>query len=228
MGQVLARRTRYHETTLDAQEGGETTELALISAQAEYLADLYLPVAGRADQIRNLGLRTMNLFNWLRARVNGCRRLGGNVMRWIPVPAGLSSFWSFDPGTTAFYIKQAAVSISTLVLEVPHIMPGLYISNLVLTVSSPVSHSGSLPATMPRVYLMTMNGDGTATEIAQGDDTSASAAAYEAVHTITVTFSRAVLTTDCLHIVVQGENSTNSQANSFRIFRLAMNVDYEP
>lgn len=228
--QALANRTAHHQKTLTGAAG---TQAFGPTEGAAFVGNLTVPTSGRADLIRNIALTLKNELIWLRSRVFGANPVGAERMAWLPTLAAYTTGeWTNGAYTTAGilapYTRQGTLSANYAAFNVPPLPANTVISELKITAQSPVSHGGNLPTTMPRIALVSVNGSGVATEIAGQVDTSASAAAFEAVHSIIATFTHFVIGDQALQLHVRGENDANAQANSFRIFRASLRLWYEP
>ncbi len=226
---LLADRTRYHENTLTAAEG---TETILPGVGTAFLGNLVVPESGRADMLRNIAGTLKNEILWLRARVFGANAAGAEIVSWFPVlGAYTAANWSNATYATsailAPYTQQTTKSANYAAFSVPQLPVGTYISSLRVVCQSVQSHGGSLPATMPRIALVKIDASGVATEVGGGLDTSASAAAYELVHTISVAMTHLVAPDEALELHIRGEDSTNAQDSSLRIFRAALRVWFD-
>lgn len=224
----LADRTRYHENTLTGEEGTETIAAGIGSP---FLGDLVVPASGRADLIRNIAGTLRNEILWLRQRVFGANAAGAERIAWYPIlGAHLAADWGDDTyatsGILAPYTQQKTVSANYATFSVPPMPVGMYLSSLQVVCQSVQSHGG-LPATMPRIALVSINSSGVAAEIGGAVDTSASTAAYEAVHTISASFTHAVQSDVALQLHIRGEDSTDAEDNSFRIFRASLRVWFQ-
>jgi hypothetical protein len=222
----LANRTKHLKNTLTT---GGSTELFTANGQDPVLADLTLPAAGRADMIRNLGIALHKQIRWVRERLLGTGASATTIL-WQPaLIGGTSTYWGSDSVASAVtvpYINQKTADVNYASLTMPHVMPGLVFGTLTATVQSATSHGGSLPASMPRLALGGVDSTGTAIEIAGALDTSGSAAAFEAMHTISCPINSLVQTGLSYFVAVRGEGSTNAQNNSFKVHRLSLTVWY--
>jgi hypothetical protein len=226
---LLADRTRYHENTLTGAAG---TETILPGVGSPFLGNLVVPSAGRADLIRNIAGTLRNEILWLRQRVFGANAAGAERIAWYPIlGAHLAANWSDETytssGILAPFTTQTTVSANYATFSVPPMPVGMYLTSLQVVCQSVQTH-GALPATMPRIALVKVSSVGVATEIGGALDTSASTAAYEAVHTISATLSHAIVANEALQLHIRGEDSTNAEDDSFRIFSASLRVWFEP
>jgi hypothetical protein len=230
MATQLANRTKYLRTTL--MTGGASSfgaDTLLANATASELTDITLPAIGRADLFRNALTGLAQTTRWLRDRVLGAGA-AATTIRWVPAILGFpSASWTLTAngsGSSGHRVLQSTASSFPISLAIPHVQPGLIISNIRLKVSSPASHAG-LPAVMPRLSLFNTDAStGFASEMVGANDASASTAAFQAVHDIVISTSLAVSSAYTLSLSVRGEDSTNAQDNSFRIFSASMDVWY--
>jgi hypothetical protein len=226
MATQLANRTRYHQNTLT---GAGASETFAFSGQDAVATDIIVPADGRANLIRNLGISLHKQIRWVRERVLGVGATATTI-RWVPAILGFpSASWTLTAngsGSSGHRVLQSTASSFPIALAIPQVQPGLIISNIRLKVSSPASHAG-LPAVMPRLSLFNTDpSTGFASEMVGADDSSASTAAFQAVHEIVITTSLATSSAYTLSLSVRGEDSTNAQDNSFRIFGASMDVWY--
>ncbi len=231
MAQALANRTKFHEDSLSGDDAAVDTIDA--TGGTEFLLPFLVPKDGRADLLRNGLLNLNNKINWVRDRLFGTSRYAADTIAWVPtLTAFNASDWT--PGAytsstiTAGYIRQSTKGANYAVFNVPDLPAHLYIRQLKVTVSSPVSHSGSFPQTMPRIALVSISSAGAATEIAGQVDTSSTIGAYEAVHDITATFTYNTKRNDALALHIRGEDGADGEDNSFRVFRASLQVYHEP
>jgi len=122
-------------------------------------------------------------------------------------------------------VRQGNVALTGVpaMLYVPPLPVNAKILYVEITCASPVSHSGSLAGMTPPsvgLYALPSGSASTPSLIVQASDTSVSAAAYEAVHTIRATPTSAVPTnpSSAYMLKVTGEFNGNAQSSSFVIY----------
>jgi hypothetical protein len=231
MATALANRTNHLNKTLK----GTTSQIEAFTANGQdaALADLTLPASGRADLLRNLGIALHKQIRWVRERVAGAGATA-HTLTWVPAITGGApeggAYWDVvTPAPSGAYIPNVVQVTATqrmVALTMPPVTPGLIIGTITARVSSAVSHGGSLPAIMPSLGLYQFTTAASFATVATQVDTSASAAAYEAEHTIALTASTPVVAGTTYAIMMQGEASTNAQDASFRIYSLSMTLWY--
>lgn len=235
MGEALARRTRYHQKTLTGAAGTTSSIQPTLSDAAN--AVLVVPASGRADLLRNALTVLNNKITWLRQYVFGTHVGGQTSLTWTPqLLAYADGDWADDlyaslttTGDPVF-TEQRTKGARYAVFGVPPLPPGLFLRQLSVRVGSPDSHGGSIAGmTMPNIALVSVNSSGTRTELISQLDTSSTAAAYEADHTITTTtFSALTTSSTALQLHVRGESGTNSIDNSFRVYLATLSFWFEP
>ncbi len=228
-GVDLASRTGYHQRSLHTGGSGVTEDFTA-NGQDPELVGITVPVSGRANVLRNLGINLHKRIRWISERVRGIGAAASPI-RWCPIAQNADgAYWTVSASATSGvatpYVRQGTISGFWVVCSVPELPPNAVISNLQVQVSSPVTHSGTLPAVMPRIAIAGVDATGTAVEIASQVDTSANTTVYEALHTITVTLSTPVLPGLAYTLQVRGENGANSVADSFRVIRASIDAWY--
>lgn len=232
MGQALADRTRWLYRGLTGTTG--TEELLEWDDFSAAVSALTIPATGRAGIVRDMAVVFAQWNRWLRERTIGAGSSPSVIMRPAIIANGDAEgggFWDHrSPAASGLYdpyALQLVAGTREVQLMLPDMQPGLVIKSIVLNVQSPVSHSGSLPLTMPLVTLGRFSSSASITTIGSQADTSANTTAYEAEHTITLTLSETVLSGYAYILSVRGEASTNAQDASFRIYSVATSLWYE-
>jgi hypothetical protein len=230
MATALANRTKYLRTTLmTGGSSGFGADTLLVNATASQLTDITLPATGRADLFRNALTGLAQTTRWVRDRVLGAGAAADTVL-WQPALIGAdSTYWAAAASSSAAaepFINQKTVDVARAMLSMPHVKPGLVLGTLTATVRSATSHGGLLPSSMPLIALVGVDSSGNAVDVASAADASADATAFEARHTISCVANHAIQADRAYHVAVRGESGSNSQANSFKLYRLSMTLWY--
>lgn len=141
---------------------------------------------------------------------------GGNQQ--LTMAAAKATNWAFDAGDVAgqtdhTWYQSSVASADLLEFQLQHI-PGAKFTQIVVTLKGKAGHGG-LPGTMPKIQLFkTDRAAHTSAQVGSDQsDTSANVAAYEAVHTVTLTVSEQTMSeTAVYYLKITGEDGANEMA----------------
>jgi hypothetical protein len=219
------------DTTITVPDDGDGGTAASVNGafqalanRTQYLNQNYLPLSGGAltgtlqgTSFRfSTSLGTVSPTNYTRLQ----SYFGG-------VPDG--NQWKMDVNRGIF-IQNTVSSAGTLYLPLNNIIDGSTLTSVTVTLagasySGAAGHGGSLPATMPtlKLYRQDQGSPPAQTQIGgTTTDSSANAAAYDAAHSVTISgLSEAVVQTKQYYLLLTGEASTNSVANTTGVLAIS-------
>lgn len=232
----LASRTRYHENTLTGNYIG--TALDLLTAAATLTQFVALPTEARLgvlNPFKAIALPLFQNFKWLKENIIGFAK-GEVIQYFMPKAAHATGTWtSFSSGTVVNLIQATNASTDLVFFELPLAFRKGTLKAVHAGVLGDIGaanvHGVNLPAAMPRIdlYRYTATVSGVSSGLVGGQvDTSATGAAYDAAHAITLSGLNESLEPSATlfwAIRVTGESGANSLANKFTIQRLGFTVD---
>lgn len=121
--------------------------------------------------------------------------------------------WAVTTSGSVPACTQLVTSSNAAWFPLDRIMPGVKIVGAVMSWTKDGGGHSLLPVNMPTLSLRHSR-NGTVTTIATVTDPSASVAAFETAHDVTLTCNHVVLTDKSYYLVVTGETGTNSAANN--------------
>jgi len=155
--------------------------------------------------------------------------------RWYPCPSAVlvNENARFTESAGDGWTQNSVVDVGKLVCDAPLLPPNGTVTNIrfFANAGGAGGHGGSLPATMPIVELEYADSTGAQGEILSTTDDSASAAAYDAQHTVTgAGIAAGVALTDGQRFFAQifGETGANSVAGALRIWLVEIYVERAP
>lgn len=151
----------------------------------------------------------------------------------VPLTAVLyNADWINGIASGAWWVEQGGLSSNEVFFPVM-LPPKLRITGCSMQVDGDLGSAagghGALPGTMPRLRLLRVSKTtGGYTEVANAVDGSASVAAYEASHAVTISGLTEDVGDDHYLLAVRGENGANAIANQFAITQLSLTWSIKP
>jgi hypothetical protein len=232
----LANRTRHTHNTLT---GNATFDALDFVGVSEQLATQYIIPT---ERLGPNNLWTVNLtrvaqsLKWLKQRVVGLK--AGTQQIWVPpyIFSSSAGDWALKnsgAGGAPFALQAEATSTSSVVIPLPNFARAGTLTTVTMRVSSLVVHS-ALPANMPklevfRFVVASPSGDYSPFLVGDATDASASVAAYDATHTVSVTgrnedFASPVTSFAGYAVKVTGEWGTNANQNALQLWGLELTI----
>ncbi len=212
------RRLKLEGATDTRTEANDTDEYSSVIVPDDALI-------GSTNVFKELATKLGNRTKYLRERVAGA---GSGYSVGVPLCAPVQNTSNRFSSNGQAWLQTDVTSAGTLRFHMP--LPDFgKMTALTLTVDGGSAH-GALPATMPRIALIKIahivgNASISETTIATLTDASANVAAYELIHTISITGLSETLSVNAdWLIVIEGETGANSLANQFRFFRIVATV----
>lgn len=227
----LASRTKWLARTLAGSEG--TTEAMSESdvVPLDSTINLAVPLQERSGLLRSLSFSLLGKIRGLRERQWGANPVAA-LMNVPIVPMygatldGTTGFGSILSSNRVFWRQNDVTGPPSLIWAAHGLPLAGTIAGVQLQVSGQPGSHAALPATLPKIELWKQTDTSIVpTLIGTGTDTSASKAAYEALHAIqTGAFEESIDSTATYLVHLYGEASTNSVAFGLYVYRCMLLV----